>query len=264
MIVFAIGIDQLTKQHFHSPGLFVPNYGISFGNLSEANPIVRIILASTFFGLLSMLYLGVVMFLWTARELFLVRLGLTLFYAGVAGNGIDRIRLGYVVDFIEMGSAVLNVADIIQLGGLVLTIFSLFYLNQKLWRLNNLRSISIINPKFQFSFAFKLVLVGACSQILAATFGHSLLVAVLPISPLRDESIRIFDYGMLGILLVQSVVLFLFGLLLGHRISGPIYALSKFVADLREGKPREFKLRSNDYHPEIEAIADEIQKLRGT
>ncbi|HAZ13757.1 MAG: hypothetical protein A2X86_10200 [Bdellovibrionales bacterium GWA2_49_15] len=276
MVLILVFLDQLFKVYFyaqnaaHDVGVlsfhFVPNYGISLGQFSHIHPLLRVVLASTLFGLIAMFFLGLVFFLWTGVELFLLRLGLTLFFSGVAGNAIDRIRLGHVIDFIEVKfsffrGAIFNIADLVQLFGIVLTIFSLFYLNQKIWRLNNLRTLKIINANFQYSFAAKLAGIGACSHLLVGIFGHSLLVALLPVSEFREESIRIFDYGMLIILLIQSVILFLFGIIFSHRISGPIYALAKFVNDLLNGNHREFKLRANDYHPEIEKIAKDIQKL---
>jgi len=54
----------------------------------------------------------------------LIRLGLCLVAAGGAGNLIDRIALGYVIDFIEltfMRFAVFNAADICISAGAVLT-----------------------------------------------------------------------------------------------------------------------------------------------
>ena len=276
MVIILVSLDQVLKVYFHSHNTphemgnlsfhFVPNYGISLGHFSDANPLLRVVMASTLFGLITMLYVGLVFFLWTWKELILLRLGLTLFFSGIAGNAIDRIRLGYVIDFIEvkfsfLQGAVFNFADLVQLCGIGLTIFSLFYLNQKIWHLNNLRTLKIINANFQYSFATKLAAIGACSHLLVGIFGHSLLVALLPISEFRDDAAKFFDYGMLVILLVQSVILFLFGIVFSHRISGPIYALSKFVNDLLDGKSREFKLRSSDYHPEIEKIAKDIQKL---
>ncbi|MBI2520002.1 MAG: signal peptidase II [Bdellovibrio sp.] len=276
MVIILVVLDQMIKIYLHTQSFsydvgavsfhFVPNYGISLGHFSNANPLIRVVLASTLFGLITMLYFGLVYYLWTGAELLFLRLGLSLFFSGIAGNAIDRIRFGYVIDFIEvkwsfLRGAVFNFADLVQLCGLVLTIFSFFYLNQKIWYLNNLRTVKIINANFQYSFAAKLTAIGSCSLLLVGIFAHSLLVALLPMSEFREESIEIFDYGMLIILLVQSAILFLFGIVFSHRISGPIYALAKFVKDLLNGQTREFKLRSNDYHPEIENIAKDIQKL---
>ena len=255
-------VHQIGPLSFH----FVPNYGISLGHLSDANPLVRVVMASTLFGLLLMIYFGLVYFLWTGPELFPLRLGLTLFFSGVTGNAIDRIQVGYVVDWIEvkmffLQGLVFNFADLVQVSGILLTIFSFFYLNQKIWHLNNLRKVKIINPAFQYAFAAKLAVIGMCSTVLVGAFGHSLILALLPASLVKDESIRIFDYGLLLILSVQTVILFVFGIVLGHRISGPIYALSKFVDDLLVGNTRDLKLRADDYHPEIEKIAKDIRKL---
>jgi signal peptidase II len=50
------------------------------------------------------------------------RIAVGLYIAAAAGNGIDRVRLGYVVDFIRIGRwPVFNVADIALTGGLVIS-----------------------------------------------------------------------------------------------------------------------------------------------
>ncbi|NLK08292.1 MAG: signal peptidase II [Firmicutes bacterium] len=60
-----------------------------------------------------------------ARQSFLLKLGLTLSIGGAVGNVIDRIRLGYVVDFIDVRVwPVFNVADC----GIVIGVAVLFWL----------------------------------------------------------------------------------------------------------------------------------------
>lgn len=56
------------------------------------------------------------------RDCRFARTGLLLIFAGAMGNLIDRIRLGYVVDFIDLRVwPVFNFADIfISIGGLLL------------------------------------------------------------------------------------------------------------------------------------------------
>ena len=58
-------------------------------------------------------------------------------YAGGLGNVIDRVRLGYVVDMIEvdfMNFAVFNVADIFVTCGCIALAVSLIFLNKKFWK----------------------------------------------------------------------------------------------------------------------------------
>ena len=58
-------------------------------------------------------------------------------YAGGLGNVIDRVRLGYVVDMIEVDFvrfAVFNVADIFVTCGCIAFMVSLFFFNKKFWK----------------------------------------------------------------------------------------------------------------------------------
>ncbi len=58
-------------------------------------------------------------------------------YAGGLGNMIDRIRLGYVVDMIEvefMNFAVFNVADCFITCGCILLMLHLIFFNKEFWK----------------------------------------------------------------------------------------------------------------------------------
>ena len=57
--------------------------------------------------------------------------------AGGLGNLIDRLRLGYVVDMIEVefiSFPVFNVADCFITCGCILAVFSLVFLNKEIWK----------------------------------------------------------------------------------------------------------------------------------
>ncbi len=58
-------------------------------------------------------------------------------YGGGLGNMIDRVRLGYVVDMIEvdfMNFAVFNVADCFITCGCILMMVSLVFFNKEFWK----------------------------------------------------------------------------------------------------------------------------------
>ncbi len=100
------------------PGLVdlthVHNTGMAFGLLSSADIPFKSLVVT----LLSVLAMGAVGFyaLTSPASEKLTRVGLMLILGGAAGNIIDRVRLGYVVDFIDVfyrGShwPAFNVAD---------------------------------------------------------------------------------------------------------------------------------------------------------
>jgi signal peptidase II len=112
-----IAVDQLTKALVRSslmpfesrtiiPGLLdfihVQNAGVAFGFLNESpmNHRVKAVLTSALAGL-ALLGIG-----FYARQVHhhekMARLGLSLILGGAAGNLIDRLRLGYVLDYVDV------------------------------------------------------------------------------------------------------------------------------------------------------------------
>lgn len=106
--------------------LLAQNPGVAFSFLSEAPSLVRL-------GILPALALGASILLFTrgtARHGSpAARVGAALVIGGAIGNALDRVRLGYVVDFIHAhaGAAfdypVFNVADVAVLAGVALLLF---------------------------------------------------------------------------------------------------------------------------------------------
>jgi len=110
--IIAIALDQITKWYasnllsMHQPVPVMPsfnftlmhNYGAAFSFLSNAGGWQR-----WFFTIVAAV-ISVVLIVWIARlkshEKWL-GLGLSLVLGGAIGNLIDRVRLGYVVDFIQ-------------------------------------------------------------------------------------------------------------------------------------------------------------------
>lgn len=100
---------------------YVRNYGAAFGIL-QSQTLILIALS-----------IAVIFFVWINRnklsgypKVFQVGLGLAL--GGALGNLVDRIRLGYVVDFLDFQVwPVFNLADIAIVGGVGLIILSFYY-----------------------------------------------------------------------------------------------------------------------------------------
>ena len=130
-IVLVLILDQLTKKFATEqpkfftifPGLRfvrVTNKGIAFGLFSDISDIlVWIILGAV-------LFISITPFFIKYKESEKFALGLII--GGALGNLLDRIRLGYVVDFLQLEfyPAIFNVADIfIIIGGVFLILSSL-------------------------------------------------------------------------------------------------------------------------------------------
>jgi signal peptidase II len=107
---------------------WVKNYGISLGLFTAASESQRWILV----GVTAVVALGVAVWLWRERvRSDVIALGMVL--GGALGNILDRVRLGYVADFLDLhiGSfrpfLVFNVADAaITIGVLILLLRAFF------------------------------------------------------------------------------------------------------------------------------------------
>lgn len=112
IIVSVLVIDQATKlivvRHLHLhetipviPGFFnlthARNTGAAFSLLSGLPPAVRLM----FFGAVTTVALIVIAYMIRKTDRMLQTVSLSLIAAGAAGNLIDRVRLGEVVDFIQ-------------------------------------------------------------------------------------------------------------------------------------------------------------------
>jgi signal peptidase II len=141
--VFLIFLDQLSKYLVRSnilPGerlglvgnflylTFVHNTGAVFGSLKGSSNILIWI---------TLIVLGLIIFLWDKLpKNGLSMICLTMIISGSIGNMIDRIFLGYVTDFIDVGFwPVFNLADsLVTVGSIGLAISMIvveFKLGQK-------------------------------------------------------------------------------------------------------------------------------------
>ena len=142
----AIGIDQLTKfwvvqqipLHTTVPvwnGVFhltyTQNTGAAFSSFEGQHWL---------FALVMLVFIGFIIWEFPKKKMPFTtfeRWLMVSILAGGIGNMIDRLRLGYVVDMIEvefMNFAVFNVADIFITCGCFLLIAHLIFFNKAFWK----------------------------------------------------------------------------------------------------------------------------------
>jgi signal peptidase II len=143
-----VGLDQLSKAAISSAlklyevqpiihGLInlthIHNTGIAFGLLAGQTSLMR----TLFFVAVSLLAMGVV--LWMVMRLpegqKVELVALSLVFGGALGNAIDRIRLGKVIDFIDVYYRsyhwpAFNVADSAITIGVILLLFRLVFVKE--------------------------------------------------------------------------------------------------------------------------------------
>jgi len=142
----AIGLDQLTKylvvrniplhgtvpvwdKVFHLT--YTQNTGAAFSSFEGQHWL---------FALVMLIFIGFILWEFPKKRMpfaTLERWLMVSILAGGLGNMIDRLRLGYVVDMIEvdfMEFAVFNVADIFITCGCFLLIAHLIFFNKAFWK----------------------------------------------------------------------------------------------------------------------------------
>ena len=240
------------------------NAGISFGQFSETEPFIRIVFLSLFFGIMLLFAVLVIFYFFNKKNLFSVRLTLLIFVAGISGNGLDRILFGKVTDFIILKPvpyAVFNVADIfIAFFGLS-SIFLFFKKNEQIWYVDNLRTFKIIDKSFQLAFASKLLILTFFSNFLMAIFSYTVFNVLFDDSPSKTRMMGYIIMGFLAISVLFAVISFLFGLIVSHRSAGPVYALERFLGELKDDSSSTLKLREQDYHTRLVTISEKIKDL---
>lgn len=141
-----LGLDQLTKQwivtHY---GLFegfdltfflnivrVHNSGAAFSFLANAGGWQQYFFTALAFGVSAYL----LRLMWRAPQHRMACIAMGLIVSGAMGNVIDRLRYGYVVDFIDIHAAnwhwpAFNVADSCICVGAVLLVYSEWRMGQQ-------------------------------------------------------------------------------------------------------------------------------------
>ncbi len=133
IVLIVTAIDQLTKFYFthnYPLGISTPviknlfhitvwrNSGGAFG-LSFISPVIITIITAVV-----SIALIILMHTWSAR----LGLALALILSGSLGNLIDRIRLGYVIDYIDLRIwPIFNVADIAITAGMILLFYQILF-----------------------------------------------------------------------------------------------------------------------------------------
>lgn len=120
-----IGSIPIIKNIFHLT--YVENRGAAFG-MFQNNQMVFVVvaLAACIFGLY---------YLYKKQLNLLGKSAIILIIAGAIGNLIDRVRLGFVVDYFDfriVWNYVFNVADVfVVIGTILLCIYIIFFENDK-------------------------------------------------------------------------------------------------------------------------------------
>lgn len=119
VIMFSlIALDILTKMLFYGKHFFIFNYienkGLIFG-LNLFNPLTTILLTLIF------IIIWIILLIKSKKE---YSTGIIFILAGLVSNLLNRIFLGYVIDFIDIKIiSIFNLADVFIIVGVILLIW---------------------------------------------------------------------------------------------------------------------------------------------
>ncbi|MBF0363128.1 MAG: signal peptidase II [Oligoflexia bacterium] len=248
-------IKSIAFVHF----IFVPNKGILFGNLSDLPTLSINILLVSLYSLI--LYVFFLLDRSIDQEIKSIRVGLAFFIGGISGNIIDKIRLGYVCDFINIGKDgplgrfYFNISDCFLAIGAVLLFYAIIKFEKKLWFPDDKRGKYLVNKNFQYQYAV---------EILQIVFSFSIMIMAL-------SSLMLFSYGfklkeiiffitcIIINTLTFSLILFFISLRMSNRSAGAIFAFKRYI--LSRDYNEKFSLRNNDhFQEEYEEIATFVAK----
>ena len=259
LLVVLVLIDQVSKVSASSLVSIHQNHGLFLGTFSNAPASFRIITLATMSGFILFIYFVSLYLL--PNSIKSLKYSITFLQAGIFGNVIDRLSLGYTRDFIPFSwngfKAFYNIADIFLFLAVFAIIYIIFKFDKLLWIPDNLRGNYLINPKEQLRLAFKFLLVSIFTSVLIGLFSYTFMSVYLKIS----QKI-LYDYIMLYSLLsiLFSLSTFIAGIFISHRSSGPLYAFELYVEKLISGENERLKLRDGDNYKHLEQVAEKLYK----
>ena len=255
LLLGLVAIDQVTKfyaiQEFHSQ--VVMNAGIVGGLFHQSNAMIRTMLVLNFLLILSVFYLFSVFFFFRSK-LFLSSL-ISVLYAAILSNSMDRIRLDGVVDFIQITTQqsgvgiVMNVADLLQQVSILGIIIYICIYQKKIWPEDNLRRVLLVDRQVQLSMSLFFAVLSFVTTLGSSLISYIYFKSVYP--QISTELNEILLLSGLSSFLIAGVV-FVFSLFYSLKFVGPIQALKRYFIDQQSGIKRPFSLRKGDYFRDLE------------
>ena len=255
-----IFIDLLSKalavEYLDAKG----NPGIFLGHYAHSPVLFRVISLSTLAGFLLLIYCILIYLL--PKNLKKLKYSLTFITAGVSGNVIDRVYRGVTIDFIPSKlfsyQYYFNIADVALVAGAIYCTFLIFFDDKNIWFDQNSRKKFLINPREQLKLAFKFVFFSFMSCLIMGIFSFTYIKSYLLQISRADMSFYIMIF--LIILALILITVFLLGLIISHRSSGPLYAFEQYVENLLKGEDYELYLREGDNYKHLVELAQKLRK----
>lgn len=260
------GLDRFTKNWAESlessfdVAIFkfhlVYNHGIMMGWLSHLPSHVKDTILATLGAIILSSYI-LILAAAPIQSKYL-RIGLSLLVGGIIGNVTDRLIGDAVVDFIGFtflseNSPYYNLADIVQWLGYSFITFGVYQDSVHWWPSQDFRNKTLIKPGFQLRSGILLGMTNFFAGFIFVVFAFSFFK--------EDSNSAFISYYFVSasiLLLFLTLAGFIMGIILSHRVAGPVYAVEKYLNEGLNGTDRVFKLRKNDEFKELEEICTKV------
>jgi lipoprotein signal peptidase len=234
------------------------NKGFFLGSFGANSPLLRIVFAASFLGLIYTTSLFIYFYL--SPHLTRLKSGLSFLLTGFSSNIFEKVTVGHVVDYISLNLPYLNktffnLADTLQAIGMVLIIWDLFTKQNIIWFPTNVRRKILINQPFQFSFIRKICALLFTVSLTLGLLSYAFIYQLMESSSLPPENtyevLKMFLISYLCLMVMTFLLSSFFLLKFSHQIVGPLFALLKFLKQQPAEGP--LKFREGDYFKDFEA-----------
>lgn len=260
-------IQELSEGTFNIS--LIKNYGVISGYFDDIpQSILRVVISS--YGAFIIAFFLALQYILQSNIL-AVRASITVIFSGIVGNLIDRIQLGYVIDFInitgQMESYHFNFADIVQWPGFIYLVMIIILKPKVLWPDDDRRNRLLISSDQYKFLAVKFISIVMFSIILwIGTYTYlSEIVSEYNIALSTSDKI-LNSFTLIHVSLSTCYFIFFMWISLreSHKFIGPILALKKYVNNICSNNlyHENLRLRTSDYLKDIEEISKSINTIK--
>ena len=193
-----------------------------------------------------------------------LRIGVTLFVAGMMGESLDIMFRGGVLDWMTFFKMYFNLSDVLIFVGVIMTLFFAVKDRSLIIQKHNLRRKMFIE-KEQYTFCYQVLfpyfLFAFAYCIFSVSFIKIVINRFVEISPVLQSNI-ITIFLLLFFILSMCFLLIVLGftIYLSNKIYGPVYAFKKYIKEvlLCDGEDRPFKVRKGDHFMDLPDLAQQI------
>ena len=238
--------------------------GPSIGSLDQRNLILRVIHYTTFLGPLLLLYFFFSFQFLTVEKSRQLNMFLGIWMAGIVGNILDRIFYGATKNFISLNigtTLAFSISTLLIIIGSI-GFFIHIYRNRAEYIFSNKRKMRLLQAGLQYDYVGKILFVCVFLCITVAIFSYTFMKFYLSEynMALQDEVLRLYVTQVLIISGLYLLIIVLMGFHFSNRFIGPLHGFEKDIEKLESGDMEAtFRVRENDHHKNLEAVADKIK-----